>query len=45
MSKPTKSPEALMNYLVGEVMKQTQGRANPQVVRAMILERLEPTST
>ena len=37
-----KSPEKLMDYLVGEVMKQTQGRANPQVVRAMILERLEP---
>ena len=40
-----KQADRAMNYLIGQVMRRTQGRANPQVVRAMILERLEPTST
>lgn len=35
------SAEPLMNYLIGQVMKATSGRANPQIVREMILERLK----
>jgi len=34
------SAEPLLNYLIGQVMKATSGRANPQIVRKMILERL-----
>ena len=40
-----KQSERAMNFLIGQVMAKTQGRANPQVVRAMLLKRLEPTST
>lgn len=40
-----KDPERLLGYLIGEVMKQTQGRANPQVVRQLILDRLAALST
>ncbi len=32
--------EKIMNYVVGEVMKLTSGRANPKIVRALIVERL-----
>jgi len=38
------SAERLMNYLVGQVMQATSGRANPQIVRTMILERLDKES-
>jgi Asp-tRNA(Asn)/Glu-tRNA(Gln) amidotransferase B subunit len=33
--------ERALNFLIGRVMQQTQGRANPQVVRALIVARLE----
>jgi aspartyl-tRNA(Asn)/glutamyl-tRNA(Gln) amidotransferase subunit B len=33
--------DGAMNYLVGQVMKKTQGRANPQVVRALLRARLD----
>jgi Asp-tRNA(Asn)/Glu-tRNA(Gln) amidotransferase B subunit len=38
-----KSPEQLLNFLVGQVMKATQGRANPQKVRELLIARLEST--
>lgn len=33
--------EKLLNFLIGQVMKATKGRANPALVRTMLLERLE----
>ena len=36
-----KKSERALNYLIGQVMAKTQGRANPHVVRAVLLERLE----
>jgi len=35
------SSERLMNFLIGQVMRQTSGRASPETVRQMILERLD----
>lgn len=35
-----KNPRAV-NYLLGEVMKLSQGQADPQVARALIMERLQ----
>ena len=35
-----KKVEGLISFLIGQVMKATSGRANPQIVRTMILERL-----
>ncbi len=32
---------AVAGFLMGQVMRATQGKANPQVIRAMIVERLE----
>jgi hypothetical protein len=37
----TSQQEKLLNFLIGQVMQRTQGRANPQVVRGLIRERLE----
>ena len=36
-----KKAERALNYLIGQVMAKTQGRANPQVVRRLIIERLD----
>lgn len=38
-----KPPEALLNFLVGQVMRETKGRANPAKVREMLVARLEST--
>jgi len=37
-------PERLMNYLLGQVMARTGGKANPHIVRQLILERLDKES-
>ena len=42
--KASPEPERLMNFLIGRVMQATSGRANPQIVRTMILERLDKES-
>lgn len=39
---PPERDSPALNYLIGQVMKKTKGRANPQLVRAMLLERLHP---
>jgi Asp-tRNA(Asn)/Glu-tRNA(Gln) amidotransferase B subunit len=36
-----KDCERALNFLMGQVMKETQGRANPQIVRRLLLERLD----
>ena len=36
----TPKQEKLLNYLLGQVMKETQGRANPILARQLLLERL-----
>lgn len=36
-----KSPDAILNFLIGQVMKQTHGKADPQIVRRLLLERLD----
>lgn len=36
-----KTPEQLLNFLIGQVMKETKGRANPVKVRELLLARLE----
>jgi Asp-tRNA(Asn)/Glu-tRNA(Gln) amidotransferase B subunit len=36
------APDKALNFLIGAVMRETQGRANPHVVRALILERVFP---
>ena len=36
-----KDHEALLNFLIGQVMRETRGRANPDLVRRLLLERLE----
>jgi Asp-tRNA(Asn)/Glu-tRNA(Gln) amidotransferase B subunit len=33
--------EKLLSFLIGQVMQRTQGRANPQMVRRLLRERLE----
>jgi len=38
-----KTPEQLLNFLIGKVMQKTQGRANPTLVREMLIARLEST--
>lgn len=35
------SSERLMNFLLGQVMAKTGGKANPHIVREMILERIK----
>lgn len=40
-----KDPEKLMGFLIGQVMKATNGRASPETVRKMILEKLHSEST
>ncbi|MBI4430718.1 MAG: Asp-tRNA(Asn)/Glu-tRNA(Gln) amidotransferase subunit GatB [Candidatus Omnitrophica bacterium] len=35
--------ETALGYLVGQVMKETQGRANPQLVNKILKEKLEQT--
>ena len=35
-----KSPEASFNFLVGQVMKETQGKANPLLVRHLLATKL-----
>ena len=34
------NPEAIFNYLIGQVMKQTKGRADPKLVRHIIARKL-----
>jgi aspartyl-tRNA(Asn)/glutamyl-tRNA(Gln) amidotransferase subunit B len=34
--------EGVLGYLVGQVMKETQGKANPKVVNELLRERLKP---
>ncbi len=36
-----RDPDKVLDYLVGQVMAQTKGRANPQLVRALLIERLD----
>jgi len=36
------SSERSLNFLIGAVMKKTDGRASPPLVRALLLERLAP---
>jgi Asp-tRNA(Asn)/Glu-tRNA(Gln) amidotransferase B subunit len=36
-----KDCERALNFLMGQVMKETQGKANPQIVRRLLLERLD----
>jgi Asp-tRNA(Asn)/Glu-tRNA(Gln) amidotransferase B subunit len=36
-----KQSEDAMNFLIGQVMRQTQGRADPHLVRQMLRERLD----
>ncbi len=33
--------ERSLNFLMGEVMKRTQGKANPLLARQLLLERLD----
>jgi len=33
--------EKLLDYLVGQVMKRTKGKANPQLVKRLIREEIE----
>jgi aspartyl-tRNA(Asn)/glutamyl-tRNA(Gln) amidotransferase subunit B len=33
--------DKLLTFLIGQVMQRTQGRANPQMVRTLLRERLE----
>ena len=34
------SEESLLNFLLGQVMRETSGKANPQIARQMILDRV-----
>jgi aspartyl-tRNA(Asn)/glutamyl-tRNA(Gln) amidotransferase subunit B len=36
---------AVLGFLVGQVMKYSQGKANPERVRVLLLERLGSTDT
>jgi len=36
--------EATMGFLIGQVMRETRGKANPQLVRQLLLERINPTT-
>ena len=36
-----KGKEAALTFLVGQVMRQTKGRANPSVVNNLLKEKLE----
>lgn len=41
VQKYLKGKKAIAGYLMGQVMKATRGKANPKVVRPMIIEKLE----
>lgn len=41
VKKYLKGKKALAGFLMGQVMKATRGKANPRVVRPMIIEKLE----
>lgn len=41
MGYTMKTSEQLLNFLIGKVMQKTQGRANPTLVREMLVERLD----
>lgn len=38
---PEQRSDKAFNFLLGQVMKQTQGRANPHVARALLRQRLD----
>jgi len=40
-----KDSARLLNFLLGEVMKKTDGRASPHLARQLLLERLDIIST
>jgi len=41
VEKYKKGKKGVIGVLIGDVMKKTRGRANPEVVRRLLLEKLE----
>jgi len=41
MAEKRDARKAILNFLIGEVMKKSGGAADPKVVKELLLERLE----